>query len=133
MSSSSRRWIWLGRVAAAVILIGLGVYLFSVGLENADRLASIGSLFLAAIALIAPYLFPIRSQGGSVVSDVVEVKGSGNATAEDGGHANTGIDSNTDKQLRVDGSGDAIAKGPGSIATTGIMNRPHTSKRSAQA
>jgi len=55
-------WIWGGRIAAVVVLTGLAVYLASVGLDKADKLASVLSLLVAAAALVAPYLLP--SDGG---------------------------------------------------------------------
>ena len=34
-------WIWGGRIAAVVVVTGLAVYLASVGLDKADKLASV--------------------------------------------------------------------------------------------
>ena len=34
-------WIWGGRIAAVVVVAGLGAYLASVGLDKADKLASV--------------------------------------------------------------------------------------------
>lgn len=58
-------WIWSGRIAAAVILVGLAVYLASVGLDKADKLASSLSLLVAVAALLAPYLLPSSGDGHS--------------------------------------------------------------------
>lgn len=52
-------WIWAGRVAAIVVLAGLAAYLFSVGLDKADELASVLVLLVAVAALVAPYLLPV--------------------------------------------------------------------------
>lgn len=51
-------WIWGGRVAALVVLAGLTVHLTSVGLDKADKLASVLGLLVAAAGLVAPYLVP---------------------------------------------------------------------------
>lgn len=51
-------WIWVGRIAAVVVLAGLAAYLAAVGLDKADKLASILSLLVAVAALVAPYLLP---------------------------------------------------------------------------
>ena len=56
-------WIWGGRIAAVVVLAGLGAYLASVGLDKADKLASVLGLLVAVAALVAPYLLP-SSDGG---------------------------------------------------------------------
>jgi hypothetical protein len=62
-------WIWGGRVAALVVVAGLVAYLSSVGLDKADKLASVLSLLVALVALVAPYLLPSsdgnRSEPGS--------------------------------------------------------------------
>lgn len=49
-------WIWTGRVLAALIVAGLAVYLVSVGLEKADKIASMIGALAAVSALLAPYL-----------------------------------------------------------------------------
>lgn len=51
-------WIWSGRIAAVMVLAGLGAYLASVGLDKADKLASVLSLLVAVAALAVPYLLP---------------------------------------------------------------------------
>ena len=51
-------WIWGGRIAAVVVLAGLAAYLASVGLDKADKLASVLGLLVAVAALVAPYLLP---------------------------------------------------------------------------
>ena len=51
-------WIWGGRIAAVMVLAGLTIYLASVGLDKADKLASILGLLVAVAALVVPYLFP---------------------------------------------------------------------------
>jgi len=63
-------WVWGGRIAAVAALAGLGVYLASVGLDRADKLASVLGLLVAVIALVAPYVLPTslgdHSGSGSV-------------------------------------------------------------------
>ena len=51
-------WIWGGRITAVAVLAGLAVYLASVGLDKADKLASVLGLLVAVAALVAPYLLP---------------------------------------------------------------------------
>jgi hypothetical protein len=51
-------WKWGGRIAAMVVVAGLAAYLFSVGLDKADKLASVLALLVAIAALVAPYLLP---------------------------------------------------------------------------
>lgn len=51
-------WIWGGRIAAVVIMAGLAAYLSSVGLDKADKLASVLSLLVAVAALVVPYILP---------------------------------------------------------------------------
>jgi len=62
-------WIWGGRIGAVVVLAGLAAYLASVGLDKADKLASVLGLLVAVAALVAPYLLPSsdgdRSDPGS--------------------------------------------------------------------
>lgn len=53
-----RRWVWGGRVIALLALIGLAIYLWQVGLDRADRLASSIGLVVAVAALLAPYVVP---------------------------------------------------------------------------
>jgi hypothetical protein len=55
-SSRRRRAIWAGRVAAALIVAGLVVYLLSVGLDAADKIGSAVSVVVAVVAFLAPYL-----------------------------------------------------------------------------
>jgi hypothetical protein len=53
-----RGWIWGGRTAAVVVVAGIAVYLSSVGLDKADKLASVLGMLVAVAALVAPYLLP---------------------------------------------------------------------------
>jgi hypothetical protein len=55
-------WILIGRIVAVVVLAGVIGYLYIVGLERADKLASVLSLVVAAAALLAPYLLPLGPQ-----------------------------------------------------------------------
>lgn len=69
-------WMWAGRVVAVLVLAGLAVYLWKVGLDKADKLASVLSLLAAVVAVVAPYLLPsprdMRSRSTqSVVNAVV--------------------------------------------------------------
>ncbi len=117
-SERRRRWIWGGRIVAVVLLVGIGIWMAFAGLERANALAGAIGLLVAIAALVAPYLLPLPPSGPTGSS---EVEGSGKARAETGGQANTGISTqSSDRPSRVSNSGDAVAKGPGSIANTGI-------------
>lgn len=115
--------MWAGRVAFAVIIAGLVVYLLGVGLDKADKLASAISAVVALAALGVPYLLSPSSGGASVVGPD-RVDNSGAARATGGGQANTGVDVvGDDRPAQVAGSGDATADGPGSVANTGVSRR----------
>jgi len=58
MVRRSSGWIWVGRTVAVVMMAGLAGYLYSVGLDKADKLASALGLLVAVFALVAPYLLP---------------------------------------------------------------------------
>jgi hypothetical protein len=58
MPHRTRAWIWAGRAAAAVAVIGLAGYLSAVGVDQAGRLAAPIGLVIALAALFAPYLLP---------------------------------------------------------------------------
>lgn len=66
-------WIWGGRIAAVVVLTGLAVYLALVGLDKADKLASVLSLLVAVAALVAPYLLPSSDGSHSEPGPVQQV------------------------------------------------------------
>jgi hypothetical protein len=51
-------WIWGGRIIAVAAVVGLVIYLLTVGLDKADKLAGALSLLVALAALVAPYLLP---------------------------------------------------------------------------
>ena len=74
-------WIWGGRIAALVVLAGLAVYLASVGLDKADKLASILGLLVALATLVAPYLLPSSDESRSKPGSSQQV-----ANAVVGGH-----------------------------------------------
>jgi hypothetical protein len=52
------RWIWIGRAVAVGVVIGLAVYLFAVGLNQANAIAAPVSVVIALAALLAPLLLP---------------------------------------------------------------------------
>ncbi len=121
MARRSARWIWGGRIVFAVIVAALVVYLVSVGLDKADKVASGIGAVLALVALGLPYLLP--ASAGVAGPDRVE--DSGAAEASGGGQATTGVDAaGGSGPAQVVRSGDATAHGPGSTATTGIVRRP---------
>jgi len=121
----SCRWVWAGRLAFGVIVAGLVVYLVTVGLERADKLASTISLVVALAAFVAPYLLPapgVDGVSGAVPDQVVDT---GTARATNGGQANTGMDlAGGDRPTHVARSGNAVADGSGSVANTGVLRRP---------
>lgn len=57
--------IWGGRAAAAVVVAGLVIYLCLVGLDKADKLASVLGLLVAVAALLGPYLLPPSGRSDS--------------------------------------------------------------------
>ena len=58
MPRRTRKWIWTGRVAAVLIVIGLAGYMYAVGPDQAGKLAVPASVVIALAALFAPYLLP---------------------------------------------------------------------------
>ena len=123
MPRHTRMWIWTGRAVCAVTTAALAIYLYVVGLDKADKLASIVGAVVALVALGAQYL--LSPPGGAPVSDPDRVEDSGKATATGGGQANAGVDITGDGgPAQVIRSGDAHADGPGSVANTGIQRRP---------
>lgn len=65
------------------------------------------------------------STGGLGGAGIDRVEGSGRATAAGGGSANSGLESDEDgRPAEVIRSGDAEARGPGSVANTGIRRGP---------
>lgn len=125
MPARNKKWVWAGRVAFAVIVTGLVVYLVVVGLEKADKLASAISAVAALAALAAPYLLPASGSGGVSRVEPDRVEDSGAARATGGGRANAGVDieEGADRPAQVIRSGDATADGPGSVANTGVLRR----------
>lgn len=119
------RWIWVGRIAAVVILAGLSGYLVWAGLTTASEVAGSVSVVIALAALLAPYLLPVAQPASAPAPDPDIVEDSGAATATAGGQANTGIQGAGDSgPAKVARSGDARADGPGSTANTGIRRQP---------
>jgi hypothetical protein len=119
--------VWAGRVVFGVIVAGLVVYLVVVGLDEADKLASVISAVVALVALVVPYLLPAAGSGGVSRVEPDRVEESGAARATGGGQANTGADvtgGDDDRPAQVARSGDATADGPGSVANAGVLRRP---------
>ncbi|MFD4672983.1 hypothetical protein ACFWNN_24870 [Lentzea sp. NPDC058450] len=116
-----------------MIVVGLVVYLFSVGLDEADKVGSSIGGVIAFVALGAPYLLPQPRKESLVpddpqVSDDVVVENSGDAEATGGGVANAGVETvdGGTGAVRVTGSGKAVANGPGSVANTGVRRLPRS-------
>lgn len=123
MAHRSRRLVWVGRLVAVLIIAGMVIIMWNVGLTRASALGGAGALLVAVAALFAPYTFPLPRLRGSERPDAV-IEQSGSATAVEGGKANTGVDTaDATGSLRVKGSGDARADGSGSSANTGIQKQ----------
>ena len=118
-------WFWLVTVVGVVALIGLVVYFVAVGWDKANTVAGLITAVVAVAALLAPYVFPPHGSKEAVMPEPIDVIDSGEATANDGGHANAGVErTTTDRPLRVERSGPATADGPGSVANSGIIQTP---------
>ena len=94
-------WVWGGRVVAVVVVAGLAAYLSVVGLDKADKLASVLGLLVAVVALVAPYLLPIPEEHGDGPGPVQSV-----ADTTVGGHLTQVRDA---KAVRVHGP---VTSGP---------------------
>ncbi len=94
-------WIWGGRAAAAVVVAGLVAYLASVGLDKADKLASVLGLLVAVAALLVPYLLPSSDGDHSGSGSAQQV-----ANTVVGGHLTQARDA---KGVRVQ---DPVTSGP---------------------
>lgn len=120
MTPQRRRWIWGGRFLAAVLLVGIGIWMAVVGLDKANTIGGAIGLLVGIAALVAPYLLPV-APSASTTTSVVEDSGSARATA--GGDANTGVRKHVaGSAAQVNSSGDAVADGSGSIANTGVSD-----------
>jgi hypothetical protein len=93
-------WVWGGRVAALVVLAGLAVYLSAVGLDKADKLASVLSLLVAVAGLVVPYLLSPSDKNSPAPTSTQYV-----ANTVVGGHLTQARDA---KDLKVQGSGAAV-------------------------
>ncbi|SFF39135.1 hypothetical protein SAMN05421541_109483 [Actinoplanes philippinensis] len=119
-------------IAAAVLsLVALGgwaVFLSGQGLENADRWVTVVGFFVStalAAGAVAAAWPASRSPGPARPATTDRVAGSGAAYAGEGGRANTGIEAGGDgRTAEVNRSGSATARGPGSVANTGISRMP---------
>jgi hypothetical protein len=60
--------IWVGRAFAGAVLVGLAIYFFHVGLDKADKLASVLGLFVALLALTVPYLIGRRASATAPIA-----------------------------------------------------------------
>lgn len=82
MARRSSRRIWAGRAVAALIGAGLVGYLAVVGLDTADKLASVTGAVAALAALAAPYVLP--QSGRSRPTDPPPVSGTASQTSPPG-------------------------------------------------
>lgn len=123
MPRRTRRWLWGGRIAAAMVLLGVGVWLWSVGLTQASAIGGAVGLLVAVATLLAPYVLPAPS---APAGRARVVKSSGNASASSGGVANTGVQgTGSNGDSRIGRSGNATSDGANSVANTGIQDFEH--------
>ncbi|MEN3536890.1 hypothetical protein AAH991_17390 [Microbispora sp. ZYX-F-249] len=59
MPHRNRTWIWAGRLIFGLVVIGLVGYYSVVGLDRADKFASVIGSLLALAALVVPHLLPV--------------------------------------------------------------------------
>jgi hypothetical protein len=71
--------VWVGAVIAVAALVGLGIYFSRVGLENADKLASVIGVFVAVAGLGATVygLIADRQRSGGGVRQLAKADGRG--------------------------------------------------------
>ena len=81
MQQRRLKWVWVARIVAILVLAGLAVYLSLVGLDKADKLASVLGLLIAVATLVAPYLVPSADGNDSVAGPRQRI-----ASAVIGGH-----------------------------------------------
>jgi hypothetical protein len=106
-------WIWGGRVVAVFVVAGMGVYFSTVGLDKADKLASVLGLLVAAAALVAPYLLPSSDRSSSESESVQSV-----ANTVVGGHLTQMRDA---EGVKVQGS---VTASPPQTAPPGAVPPP---------
>ncbi|MFO7252007.1 MAG: hypothetical protein DIU60_014755 [Actinomycetes bacterium] len=103
----ARRWVIAG---TAVTVAVLAAVFFVLGLEQADKAASVVSALagVAALGVAVWAALPAASGGGGI-----RVSGTGRAVARGGGRANTGVSGRADAmpdRVRVKRTGDAEAE-----------------------
>jgi hypothetical protein len=69
-SHRSQRWIWVGRIVFGFVVAGLAIYFKIIGLDKADKFASIIACVLALAALVGPYLLPASQRSTGQDSDI---------------------------------------------------------------
>lgn len=70
MSQLARRTVWIGASISVLTLGGLTIYLLIAGLDDADKLGSVLSAAVGAVALVVTTVLSIRSPGDQANSDV---------------------------------------------------------------
>ncbi|MFB4281048.1 hypothetical protein ACBJ59_37565 [Nonomuraea sp. MTCD27] len=107
-----RRLVWGGVVVAVVAMAGLGVYFVRVGLEHADKLASVIGVFVALVGLVIAVYGVVGDRAGDQPVQGAEaepdVSASGSRSVAIGGD-NSGVistgDGATNVQMRAEASG----------------------------
>lgn len=119
MPRRSPRWFWIGGVVFVLVTAALVMYLVSVGLDKADKVASGISAVLALLALGLPCLLPTAAGAPSAG---IHVSRTGKVTVGRGAHANTGLRApaaGLTGDIVVERTGDIQASG-GGRANTGV-------------
>ncbi|MGP4114359.1 hypothetical protein ACTWP5_26045 [Streptomyces sp. 4N509B] len=111
-------WARIAVIAGSIVLLGaMAVTWVVADLETAGWIASV----VGAVVGVGGLAFALLGGGGG--SPSLGVRRTGNATATDGGRANTGIrapGASPPTRAHVTHSGDARADGQGSDANSGI-------------
>ncbi|MFD1364155.1 hypothetical protein [Actinoplanes sichuanensis] len=128
---SGRRWVITAAVLFVAALSGWAVFLSGRGPANADRWVTVvgffGTTVLAAGSFAAGWSASRSPASARQAAAADRVAASGAADASGGGRANTGIEGYGDgRTAQVNRSGDATARGPGSVANTGVSRTPRT-------
>ncbi|MFC4068649.1 hypothetical protein [Actinoplanes subglobosus] len=117
-------------VLLAAALTGWAVFLSGQGLENADRWVTVVGFFVTTILAAGSFAAgwsASRPPAPRQPASADRVTDSGTAHAGEGGRASTGIETCGDgRTAEVNRSGDATARGPGSVANTGVSRQPRT-------
>lgn len=117
-----RTLIWVGWIVFATVITVMAIYLVSVGLDKADKVASGAALIVGLLALGAPYLLPPKAPPPREATAVI-IKNTGAANAGPGSEVVTGLRASASLlgggSITVSGTGDATASDGGRAVTGG--------------